>query len=373
MWRVEGGRSTRLTDSPERRKPICRHFGHCGGCTTQHLSEPLEGRWKHDLIADAFRHHGIEADIAPVRRVGLQSRRRALLGVERRGDHVVVGYREEGRHKLVDLEECPLLDPVIVAAIGPLKEMARLAMPDRQGGRLVVTHLDQGLDVSFDNATEGLTAPVRERLAVLARDARLARLMLAGEPIALGTTRPTVTIGGVAVAAEPGIFLQAVPEAEAMLIYLVDGAVPCGAKRVADLFCGLGTFTLPLARRAAVTAIDADKRAIKALADAARRASALKPVETRSRDLFREPLSAKELEPFDAIVFDPPRAGAAAQTERLARSKVPVVVAVSCNPATLARDAKTLIDGGMRMGPVTPIDQFLFSPHLEAVVTFERS
>ena len=371
QWRVAEGGVERLTDSPERRQPVCRHFGRCGGCSAQHMSDRLYGEWKRDIVSEAFRHRGIDAEVGALRRVGPRSRRRAFLGVARQAGGVVIGFREQGRHTLVDLEECPVLDPRIVIAIGALKEMARLAMPGGEGGRLVVTRLDHGLDVSFDNGLKGLTPEARAELAALAQAAGLVRLTVGGEPIMLGGA-PTVTIAGVAVEAGPGVFLQAVPEAEALLIDLVLNAIPRKARKIADLFSGLGTFTFALARQAPVAAFDGDKRAVGALIAAAKRAQGLKPIEARVRDLFREPLSARELDLFDAIVFDPPRAGAAAQAERIAKSKVALVVAVSCNPATLARDAKTLIDGGLRMGPVTPIDQFLFSAHVEAVTVFQR-
>lgn len=370
-WRVTGAETVRLTESPERRPPVCRHFGLCGGCIAQHMSEQLEDEWKHDIVVQAFRHRGIVADVAPVRRVALRSRRRAFLGVERRGTNVVVGFREEGQHKLVDLEECPVLDPAIVGAMAGLRDMARIAMPEGQGGRLVVTRLDGGLDVSFDNGLKPLQPAARAELAALARAAGLIRLTVAGELIVLGG-RPEVTISQVAVEPVPGAFLQAVPEAEAMLTELVLAALPRKPKKIADLFSGIGTFAFALARRAAVAAFDGDKRAVAALIAAAKHAQGLKPIEARVRDLFREPLSVRELDQFDAVVLDPPRAGAAAQAERLAKSKVPIVIAVSCNPATLARDARTLVEGGYRLGPVTPIDQFLFSPHVEAVTVLSR-
>ena len=208
-------------------------------------------------------------------------------------------------------------------------------------------------------------------MAKLCKTGRIIRLMVAGDMIVTHEAT-TLTLGGIAVDPPPSIFLQAVPEAEALLTNFVLAALPPKAKRVADLFCGVGTFALPLARRVQVLAADSDKRALGALERAARHATGLKPIEVRPRDLFREPLSPKELEPFDAVIFDPPRAGAADQVERIARSKVRHVIAVSCAPQTLARDAKALIDAGFKMGPVTPIDQFLYSPHTEAVCVFKR-
>lgn len=370
-WRVGAGGEERLTDSDQRAAPSCRHFLQCGGCIAQHMSPDLYRDWKRGLVVEAFRHRGIEADVAPVVVVAGSSRRRAFFGVERRGGEVIIGFREEGMHTLVDLAECPVLDPKIVAAVPGLRAMARRVMVDRAGGRLVVTKLDHGLDVSFDNGRKDLSPDERAHVAELARKMGLARLVVGGELI-VAAGPPVVTIADVAVEIEPGLFLQAVPEAERLLADLCLKALPKSAKSVADLFSGVGTLTLPLARRAAMTAYDSDKRAITALNGAVRHAQGLKPVTAVLRDLFRDPLSARELAPFDAVVLDPPRAGAAMQAERLAKSKVPVVIAVSCNPATLARDARTLIDGGYRMGPVTPVDQFLYSAHVEALTVFKR-
>jgi 23S rRNA (uracil1939-C5)-methyltransferase len=373
-WRLGAAGSSAavaLTTSPERAAPICRHFGTCGGCVAQHMSDRLYAGWKHGLVAEAFRHRAVPADVRPLVRVAIRSRRRAFLGVERRGREVAIGFREEGRHTLVDMEECPVLDPSIVTALPSLREMARIAMPPDTPGRLIVTRLDAGLDVAFDNGLKLLSPETRCKLAAFAERAGLVRLSVAGDMV-VQRGAPELTLGGVAVEPPPAIFLQAVPEAERALIDLVLAGLPKRAKRVADLFSGLGTFALPLARRVQVTAYDSDKRAIAALGAATRKATGLKPVTATVRDLFREPLSARELDQFDAVVLDPPRAGAAAQSERLAKSKVPVVIAVSCAPATLARDARTLIEGGYAMGPVTPIDQFLFTPHVEAVAVFSR-
>ena len=372
QWQVRGDAFERLSDSAERVAPVCRHFGACGGCLAQHMSPALYRDWKRGLVAEAFRHRGIAAEVAPLATVAAASRRRAFLGVERRGADVVIGFREEGRHALVDLAECPVLDPLIVAAVPGLRDMARRVMADRAGGRLVVTRLDRGLDVSFDNGRRDLSPHERAEIAALAQTLKLARLAVGGEVIVAAGT-PVVTIGGVAVEIEPGLFLQAVPEAERLLADLCVGALPRSARTVADLFSGVGTLTLPISRRVSVAAYDSDRRAIAALSRAVRHAQGLKPVTAVVRDLFREPLSARELNAFDAVVFDPPRAGAAEQAERIAKSKVPLVIAVSCNPATLARDARALIDGGYRMGPVTPIDQFLYSAHVEAVAVFRRS
>lgn len=371
-WCLDGaGGATRLTDSPDRIAPACRHFGTCGGCVAQHMGDALYAAWKLASVTEAFAHRGIDAEILPVHRIAPGTRRRAILGIVRKGKHVGIGFREEGEHTLVDMAECPILDPLIVAALPALREMGRIAMPNETPGRLIVTRVDAGLDVAFTNGHKMLKPDERGKLAEIAASVRVARLVVAGDPIVV-RSEPSITIGGVAVDAPQQIFLQAVPEAERLMIGLVLAALPKKAKRAADLFSGVGTFTLPLARHVAMSAFDSERRALDALSGAHRKATGLKPVEVRVRDLFREPLSPKELEGFDMVVLDPPRAGAAAQTERLARSKVPMIVAVSCAPATLARDARTLIDAGYSMGPVTPIDQFLWSPHIEAVTVFRK-
>ena len=370
-WSVAAGApAKRLSDSRERQPALCRHFGRCGGCIAQHMSAGLYREWKQGLVAQAFAHRGIDAPLGPIHMVAPHSRRRAFFGIARKGSHVVLGFRQEGQHTLVELTECPVLDPMIVSMFDRMREMAMIALPENGSGRLLVTRFDNGLDVAFEGGRIRLTTDVRAALARMAEDTPLVRLSVDGDVIVMHGN-PALGSGSVTIAPPPGTFLQAVREAESIMIDLILGAVD-KAKHVADLFCGIGTFTFPLARSAHVLAVDNDRRAIETLLAAAKSAYGIKPVEARVRDLFREPLSRKELEPFDAVLFDPPRAGAKAQAEMLAKSGVPVVLGVSCNPATLSRDARTLIDGGYRLEKVTPIDQFLFSPHVEVVAVFRR-
>jgi 23S rRNA (uracil1939-C5)-methyltransferase len=365
-----GGPPRRLCDAPERIEPVCPHFGACGGCKAQHMSAALYRAWKTDIIHTAFAHRGLDVPIAPLRSVAIRSRRRAVFGVRRSGPDVAIGFREEGQHRLVDVTSCVVLVPEVVAALPALREMARLAVPSGVGGRLVVTATATGLDVAFETGKAKLSADARANLAQLAQSAGVARLTVDGDPVALIAT-PALMFAGVSVALPQNAFVQAVPEAEAILSALVLTGVG-KAKRVADLFAGLGTFTFALARRAEVLAVDSDRRAIGALGNAARHAQGLRPITTKIRDLFREPLSAQELKGLDAVVLDPPRAGAKDQSAAIARAKVATVVAVSCNPATLARDIRILVDAGYRVDGVTPVDQFVFSAHLEAVAVLRR-
>jgi len=356
--------------SPERIAPVCRHFTHCGGCAVQHLRAPAYLAWKRELVAAAFSARGIDAPISHVATVGLGARRRASFSARRTGRGVVLGFHEAKGVDIVDLQECPVTASAIVRALPGLRRLVEPLMSRRAPGRVVVTLAANGLDVAIEDVPGEPSLEVREFLAREATALKLARLTLAGDTLYQATV-PAVRLGTANVVLPARSFLQAAPAAETEIVRLVTQAVG-EAKRVVDLFCGMGTFTFPLAQRAPVLAVDGDKSAITALASAANRTPGLKPIETKLRDLFREPLSVKELQGFDAAVFDPPRAGAATQAAALAASGVKTIAAVSCNPATLARDARILIDGGFKLERVTPIDQFLYSPHIEAIAILRR-
>jgi len=359
-----------MTPSPDRIAPVCRHFTHCGGCAVQHLRSPAYLAWKRALVAEAFASRGIGAPVAHVASVGLGARRRVAFSARRTGRGAVLGFHEAKGTEIVDLHECPVTASAIVRAMPGLRRLAEPLMSRRAPGRVIVTLAANGLDVAIEDVPGDPGPEVREYLAREAAVLKLARLTLAGDTLYQATV-PAVRFGTANVVLPARAFLQAAPVAEAEMVRIVTGAVG-DAKRVADLFSGMGTFTFPLAQRASVLAVDGDKQAMAALQNAARRTPGLKPIETKLRDLFREPLSPRELQGFDAAVFDPPRAGAATQAASLADSSVPIVVAVSCNPATLARDARILIDGGYKLERVTPIDQFLYSPHIEAIAVFRR-
>lgn len=355
--------------SGDRVAPVCRHFGICGGCVTQHMSDRLYAGWKRSIVVDAFRQHGLQPEIAPLRRIALGSRRRAVLTARQAtAGSAALGYHRRKSTDLVDIEECPILEPAIVARLGALRSIAA-AMPNRDI-RLTVLLTHGGLDVSVSHDGRRPGPDAIAALAQIAAAHRIARITVNGEAL-VEHAAPVLSFAGASAVPPPGAFVQAAQAAELEISQLVVDAVG-RSKRVADLFCGIGTFALPLARLSRVLAVDGDQAAIAALDAAARRAQGLKPIETKLRDLFREPLSTRELKDFDAIVFDPPRAGAKAQAERLAQSPVPLVVAVSCDPGTLARDLRILVDGGYQIEAVTPIDQFLFSAHVEIVAVLRR-
>lgn len=354
--------------SPGRAVAVCRHFGVCGGCVAQHMRDEFYADWKRTIVVDAFGQRGLQPDIAPLVRIAPGSRRRAVFTARRESGSAVLGYHRRRTHSLFAVEECPVLLPDIVARLPALRTIAA-ALPGRET-RLTVLATTTGLDVAVEGDKPARDGRLSTELARIAAQERIARISLNGETLIARVT-PAISLSGVDVIPPPGAFVQAVAEAETAMAARVQAAVG-KARRFADLFCGLGAFTLPLARSARVLSVDSDQAAIAALGAGVQRAQGLKPVETLVRDLFREPLSAKEMGTFDAVVLDPPRSGARTQCEELGRSKVPRVVYVSCNPATLARDARTLVDGGYAIASVTPIDQFLWSAHVETVAVFTR-
>jgi 23S rRNA (uracil1939-C5)-methyltransferase len=357
-------------ESAERVTPACPHFGVCGGCAVQHWRWERYCAWKRDLVVTALAQAGLDAPVDELVDAHGRGRRRAVLHA-RRGAHDIlqVGFAAPRAHTIVPIDRCPILAPGLARAIPVAWKLAEALQPLRKPLDLHFTATDAGLDV--DVRGSGRVSPQREAaLTRLAAELRLARLTRHGELIAQSSA-PTVRMGRAQVALPPGAFLQATAEGEAVLARLaLDHAGD--AARVSDLFCGVGPFTLRLAEKARVAAFDSDAASISALRQGAANTPGLKPIAAAARDLFRQPLMPKELSGFDAVVFDPPRQGAQAQAAQLAASRVPTVIAVSCNPATLARDARALVDGGSRLLRVTPVDQFRYSAHVELVAVFRR-
>jgi 23S rRNA (uracil1939-C5)-methyltransferase len=357
------------TASAERIAPICPHFGICGGCAVQHWAEDRYRAWKRDLVVDAMAQAGLAAPVDDLIDAHGEGRRRAVFHARRDPHDILrVGFAALRVHDIVAIDHCPILAPGLSGALRAAWAIAEVLRPTDKPLDIQATATAQGLDV--DVRGSGRLAPARmAQLVRLTETLKLARLTRHGEMVAQRAT-PTVPMGRATVALPPGSFLQATAAGEEWLARLVAGHVG-DAKAVADLFCGVGPFALRLAERARVTAIDADAEAIAALARAAP-APGLKPVTAFARDLFRQPFGATELKGIEAVVFDPPRQGAEAQAKALAAGKVPVIVAVSCNPATFARDARILVDGGYRLTCVTPVDQFRYSAHVELVARLER-
>lgn len=369
---IEGERATLmavLDPSPDRVAPACRHFGDCGGCAVQHLDDTLYRAWKRQKLVDALKGRGLEVEVAPLVPCAPATRRRAAFSARPSDGALVFGYHARLSHRLVDVEECPVLLPGIVTALPVLRRLARLAAQGPKAFRILVTLTDSGLDVAIDG-TGRLGNAARRDLTAFVLAEGLARLSVEGE-LLLEPRKPQVMADDVAIAVPAAGFLQATAEAEAAMAAIVTGHL-ARAKRVTDLFAGSGTFALRLARNSEVHAVEGDAAALAALDRAFRGATGLKRVTGERRDLFVRPLTFKELAAFDGLVFDPPRAGAEDQAKQIARASIPRVAAVSCNPGTLARDLRILVDGGYRIVSVTPIDQFLWSPHVEAVAVLEK-
>jgi 23S rRNA (uracil1939-C5)-methyltransferase len=357
--------------SAERIAPICPHFGVCGGCALQHWDMARYREWKRGLVIEALARVGLDAPVDDLIDAHGEGRRRAVFHA-RRGprDLIEVGYAARKSHHVVAIDHCPILAPSLGGAIAAAWAIAEQIADARKPLDIQVTAAEAGLDVDL-RGSGPLSAVHVAGLAEVARRHRLARLTRHGE-IVVQRAPPGVRIGRVQVELPPGAFLQATIAGETALAQLVE--THCAdAATVADLFCGVGPFALRLAERVHVRAVDNDAPAVAALRRAAEKTQGLKPIESHVRDLFRRPLDPDELKPFDAVVFDPPRQGAEPQAHALAASAAPTIVAVSCNPATLARDARILVDGGYRLVRVTPVDQFLYSTHIEVVARFQRT
>jgi len=354
--------------SPERVTPFCPHFGTCGGCAIQHWENERYRAWKRDIVIETLAQAKLACDVYPlIDAHGLGRRRITLHARMSTHDVLKVGFAAANSHDIIPVDRCPILDPGLSGALDAGWAVAEPLISIGKPLDIQITATDSGLDIDV-RGSGPLPAPMIATLSRVAEQHRLARLTRHSE-LVLMRTPPTITIGTAQVTLPPGSFLQATVAGEETLAALVAGHCQ-RAKHIADLFCGVGPFALRLAAKSRIAAFDSDEGAVTALQKAATSTSGLKPVKAAARDLFRRPLMPQELRDYEAIVFDPPRQGAQAQVLQLAASKVPVVVAVSCNVATFARDARVLIDGGYRLEDVTPVDQFRHTPHVELVARF---
>lgn len=364
-----------LAQGPGRVAAPCPHFGECGGCALQHLEDQRYAAWKEQLLRTALARRGFaDPPLRPLLRIAPGTRRRANLTAERAGRSVRLGFHARASHRVVDAAGCLVLAPALSALLPPLRSALLTVLADGERIEATMIKTDDGVDLLLQGKRP-LSLTAREALAALADGADLARVTWRTDrapPDPVASRRPArITLAGVALDLPPGAFLQPTAAGEAALVAAVTAALS-ECREVADLYAGCGTFTFPLARGACVHAVEGDAEAIGALASAARRAALGHPVTTEHRDLASDPLTEEELKRFDGVVFDPPRIGAKSQAERLARSTVPKAVAISCDPATFARDARILVDGGYRLLEATPIDQFIWSPHVEVVALFVR-
>lgn len=369
---VEGDRiaSPRIvTSSSDRVKAPCPHFKSCGGCALQHVSDTFLADWKAQVVKTALDAQGLTAEFDPIVVSSSHSRRRATLTGRRTKKAAMVGFHARASDALIAIPSCTLLHPDILAKIPVLEDLTKLGTSRKGEITFAVTQSSAGLDVDVHGAKE-TDGPLLAQLGQFCGQNGLARLSWNGEVVA-ARAAPVQRFGNFDVTPPPGAFLQATEEGQTALINAVKNAVGT-ARKVADLFAGCGTFTLPLAETAEVAAYESDAAALAALDKSWRSSSGLKAVTTQTRDLFRRPLEPDELNKFEAVVIDPPRAGAKAQCETLAESTVQRIAFVSCNPVTFARDAVTLDKAGFRLERVQVIDQFRWSPHVELVASFSR-
>jgi 23S rRNA (uracil1939-C5)-methyltransferase len=355
---------------------LCQHFGTCGGCSLQDMPAADYAAAKRAAVQAALMKAGVNAEVLPPVIVPPKSRRRAVFKIKSLAEGLHIGFHGARSHTVIDMHQCEILTPGLFALVGELRKRLEPVFNIGEAADLDITQTGTGFDAALRwkrNLVPGLSA----QLAKALEGAGIARLTLNGETV-FETDIPSIVLGDITVRLPPGTFLQSTREGEQALqerVLKITGK----AKAVADLFSGVGTFALPLARKARVHAVEQDAPALAALAAAAKAfapvgggAKGLKPVTTEKRDLFKLPLLPAELVAYDAVVLDPPRAGAEAQARTLARSKVPVIAYVSCDAVTFARDAAILTAGGYKIGTVAPIDQFLWSSHIELVAGFSR-
>jgi 23S rRNA (uracil1939-C5)-methyltransferase len=356
--------------SGERVAPFCPHFGICGGCAIQHWETERYRAWKRNIVIETLAQAKLDCEVYPLIDAHGLGRRRITLHA-RMGTHdtLKVGFAAANSHDIVPVDRCPILDSTLSGALEAGWAIAEPLISIGKPLDIQITATEGGLDVDV-RGSGPLPAKMIGTLSRVAEQHRLARLTRHGE-LVLMRMPPTISIGAAKVTLPPGSFLQATTAGEETLAALVSGHCQ-RAKHIADLFCGVGPFALRLATKARISAFDSDAGAVTALQKAVTSSSGLKPVKAETRDLFRRPLMPQELGAYDTVIFDPPRQGAQAQVQQLAASKVPVVVAVSCNVATFARDARILTDGGYQVEGVTPVDQFRHTPHVELVARFVR-
>jgi len=374
------GRITHIhSASPDRTAPICKHFGRCGGCSLQHVTAEYYTRWKQQQVRIAMSHRGFEdANILPVEISPKGSRRRATFAVMGQGQgNAVIGFSERASHMTINILECPVMEPKIVAFLAPLRKFLGGQLKKRQKMKVQINLADNGLDVILETAGEP-DLDLRMDIAAFAEMQDIARicwldtkLKKPSHEILCERRKPSVTFAGRQVFPPPGAFLQATRQGEAALSHYMKEALKDVGK-VADIFAGCGTFTMALIGDHAVHAVDGNLKMVTALKNSAHQMGKIRALTTEVRDLFLRPLLPHELKKYDGLVLDPPRAGAKDQVEEIINASVESLVMISCNPATFARDARALVDAGFIMGDILPVDQFLYSPHIEVIAEFKR-
>ncbi|WP_336294761.1 class I SAM-dependent RNA methyltransferase [Bartonella sp. CB169] len=355
--------------SSERIDAICKHFENCGGCTLQHWRADAYRTWKRQLVVDALKKYGLDLIVSPLIECKLYSRRRMTLTASITPQGPRVGFNRHFSHEIVALEECPVSCSELTSQLNNIRMLCFFLSNHVKRFHVTITHVENGLDVAVSGCVIRHES-TRQKIVSAALSYGIKRLSIEGE-VLVEQERPFVCFGDVCVEFPPGGFLQATYEAENIIGNIILNHLK-KAKNAADLFSGVGTFALRMAKKVNVHAVENNEVALANLHLATRFATGLKTVTCEKRDLFRRPLSTKELECFDSVVFDPPRAGAEEQVRELAKAAIPLVVAISCNPTTFARDLSLLVAGNYKVEQIIPIDQFLWSPHVEIVAVLSK-
>lgn len=369
----QDGRIDLKTLSPYRQSPPCVHFGDCGGCALQHMTPDFYQDFKTKTLKDLCDHHELTCEMGALKSFPMASRRRLSLHAKRIGKDIILGFKRKKSWDIVPLTMCAIAHPALEAAIEPLKGLAKYLFEKPKSAPILhLTHTQTGIDVDISGvqSPEQLSLETKMTLSAVSQKIGLARLSM-GQHLIYQDRAPMITIGLAKLALPHGAFLQASCEAEAYLQEQVRSHIK-NRKNILDLFCGIGTFTLDIAKTHVVTGYDSNAEAVIALKKTHAQTQGLKPLSAHKRDLFREPLIERELKGFDCVVLDPPRAGCELQCKKLSLSEVKTIIYVSCMPKTFVRDAKILIAGGYTLKQIKPVDQFIFSPHLELVSVFER-
>ena len=365
-----------IAASPHRISPVCRHFGTCGGCALQHMSEPASLEWKREQVLEAFSNEGLKVDVAACVASPPNARRRVTFTARRGPNGIGFGFHARASEEVVDIEQCPILLPGMESQLDDLRKLTAMLIRGREDVQVQMTSCDNGIDLNFTMPDELPESMITPFVRAFAKTQYLrASASVAGTSLVLvERAKPIIRFGDVEVPVPPGGFLQAVGPIENGMAELVTRHLK-KSRTVADLFSGSGTFSLRLAKRSRVHGVEFDQAALDALVAGASEASgaALKPVTVEQRDLHEAPLTIKELSRFDGLCLDPPRAGALDQAREIASSTIGKVAYVSCNPKTLARDAAVLVGGGYRLVSATPFDQFTYTPHVEVVALFEKT
>ena len=366
---AEDGSPRILEPSVDRVKAICTHFKSCGGCSVMQASESFVANWKTGIVETALRAHAIKTEIKPIYTSPAQSRRRAKFSGRRTKKGAMVGFHATGSSTLIEVPGCQVLTATLKLVIDALQEITISAASRKSEAQYTVIDSENGPDVLVET-DKNLTDQLRLEMAQLAQRHNIARLSWNDDVIVM-REHPVIRFGSALVLPPPGAFLQATVDAQTKLSDCIQEIVG-DAKRVLDLFSGCGTFSFPMAQSAEVHAVEGSNDLIDALDMGFRKTEGLKLITTEVRDLFRRPLEPDEFRHFDAVVVDPPRAGAEAQMQTLIKANISKVAMVSCNPVTFARDAKTLVDGGYTLNWIQPVDQFRWTAHVELVASFSK-